>query len=158
MYQEEEGKQNKITSDSIFRIISASKNIAMASAVILISNPYIAASDRPRLSLDTPVRLLLPEFALPEKDWRDGGSEITLRMLASHTAGIPRESYSTGFNMILSTGKADAPTIGKEWAGQSAQDVIDGVKKRQLMFAPGQRAACKYLKLREYYVVINTMC
>lgn len=45
--------------------------------------------------------------------------------------------------MILSTGKADAPTIGAAWAGQTAQDVIEGVKARSLMFAPGQRAACK---------------
>jgi CubicO group peptidase (beta-lactamase class C family) len=62
-------------------------------------------------------------------------------MLASHTAGIPRESYSTGFNMVLSTGKADAPTIGAAWAGESAKDVIDGIATRNLMFAPGQRAA-----------------
>ncbi|KAL6156504.1 hypothetical protein ACJBU6_04103 [Exserohilum turcicum] len=132
---------NKVTSDSIFRILSISKNIALSSSLVLANNSNVTLSHKRQVSLDTPVRLLLPAFALPERDWRDGGSEITLRMLASHTAGIPRESYSTGFNMILSTGKADAPTIGAAWAGQTAQDVIEGVKARSLMFAPGQRAA-----------------
>jgi hypothetical protein len=135
---------NSITSDSIFRILSVSKNFAMCSALV-ISNILAQTSTNahPVFTLDTPVRALLPSFGLAEKDWYDGGSEITLRMLASHTAGIPRESYSTGFNMVLSTGKADTVTIGAQWAEQSAQDVVDGVKARSLMFAPGQRAACK---------------
>tara|TARA_R110002003_G_scaffold107_1_gene8939 strand:- start:3270 stop:4688 length:1419 start_codon:yes stop_codon:yes gene_type:complete len=95
----------------------------------------------PGLTLDTPIRLLLPDFTLPEADWYDGGSEITLGMLASHTAGIPRESYSTGFNMVLSTGKADAVTIGAAWASATAGDVLEAIAKERLMFAPGQRAA-----------------
>jgi CubicO group peptidase (beta-lactamase class C family) len=131
--------ENIVTSDSIFRIMSVSKNIAMTSALV-VSNLF----DHPPchcFNLDTPVRLLLPGFTLPEPDWKDGGSEITLGMLASHTAGIPRESYSTGFNMILSTGKADAITIGAAWAGATAQDVIEAIGKEKLMFAPGHRAA-----------------
>lgn len=102
-----------------------------------------AHSGHSGLTLDSPVRLLLPTFTLQPQDWADGGSEITLRMLASHTAGIPRESYSTGFNMVLGTSKADAPTIGARWAGQSAQALIGGIAKKELMFTPGQRAACK---------------
>ncbi|RAR11367.1 xaa-pro dipeptidase [Stemphylium lycopersici] len=135
-------EENLVTSDSIFRVMSISKHIAMTSALVVENQIRQNSTDGlSGLTMDTPVRLLLPSFALPQKDWADGGSEITLRMLASHTAGIPRESYSTGFNMILSTGKADAPTIGAAWAGQSAQDVIDGIATRSLMFAPGQRAA-----------------
>jgi CubicO group peptidase (beta-lactamase class C family) len=131
-----------VTSDSIFRLISVSKNVAMASALVIENQlRRNSSSSSSLLTIDTPVRQLLPSFALPENDWNNGGSEITLRMLASHTAGIPRESYSTGFNMILSTGKADAPTIGSAWAGESAQNVIDGIATRNLMFAPGQRAA-----------------
>ncbi|KAG9187240.1 hypothetical protein G6011_05111 [Alternaria panax] len=114
----------------------------MASALVIETQlRQNSSSSSSLLTIDTPVRQLLPSFALPKRDWNDGGSEITLRMLASHTAGIPRESYSTGFNMILSTGKADAATIGAAWAGESAQDVIDGIATRNLMFAPGQRAA-----------------
>jgi CubicO group peptidase (beta-lactamase class C family) len=119
--------------------MSVSKNIAMTSALVvstLLDQPH-----RPYLDMNTPVRLLLPDFTLPEEDWKDGGSEITLGMLASHTAGIPRESYSTGFNMILSTGKADAVTIGAAWASATAEDVIDAIGKEKLMFAPGHRAA-----------------
>jgi CubicO group peptidase (beta-lactamase class C family) len=133
---------NIITSDSNFRVMSLSKNIAMTSALVVekqLRRNFSSSSSL--LAIDTRVRLLLLIFALPEKDWDDRGSEITLHMLASRIAGIPRESYSTGFNMILSTGKADAPTIRAAWVGHSAQDVIDGVATRNLMFAPGQRAA-----------------
>jgi CubicO group peptidase (beta-lactamase class C family) len=85
--------------------------------------------------------MVLPEFSLPERDWNDGGSEITLGMLASHTAGVPREVYSTGFNMILSTSKGDGPTIGAEWASETAQEVVSRIATTKLMFAPGKRAA-----------------
>lgn len=139
------GTENQVTSDSIFRVMSVSKNIAMLSALV-VSKPGYASPHvytYPAVTLDTPVRLLLPTFGLPEKDWNDGGSEITLAMLASHTAGIPRESYSTGFNMILNTGKADAQTIGAAWAGATPEDVIEEIKQSNLMFAPGQRAACR---------------
>ncbi|KAH8728077.1 beta-lactamase/transpeptidase-like protein [Phaeosphaeriaceae sp. PMI808] len=131
--------KNIVTSDSIFRVMSVTKNLAMTSALVIsnIANQPIY----PGLSLDTPVRFLLPEFTLLKPDWNDGGSEITLGMLASHTAGIPRESYSTGFNMILNSGKADAATIGAAWAGATAEEVIKAITKEKLMFAPGQRAA-----------------
>jgi CubicO group peptidase (beta-lactamase class C family) len=119
--------------------MSVSKNIAMTSALVV--STLLDQPQRPYLDMNTPVRLLLPDFTLPEEDWKDGGSEITLGMLASHTAGIPRESYSTGFNMILSTGKADAVTIGAAWASATAEDVIDAIGKEKLMFAPGHRAA-----------------
>ena len=131
--------ENVVTSDSVFRIMSVSKNIAMTSALVLSCLPNQFPC--PSMTLHTPVRLLLPEFTLPEADWNDGGSEITLGMLASHTAGIPRESYSTGFNMVLSNGKADAITIGAAWASATAEDVIEAIAKEKLMFAPGQRAA-----------------
>lgn len=133
------GSPNTVNSDSIFRVMSVSKHIAMSSALVVSNLPN--QPQYPGLTMDTPVRLVLPDFTLPEQDWKDGGSEITLSMLASHTSGIPRESYSTGFNMILSTGKADAITIGAEWASATAQDVITAIATEKLMFAPGQRAA-----------------
>lgn len=136
--------QNLVTSDSIFRIISVSKNFAMSSALVVENLLHKSSISKDSvITLDTPVRALLPDFRLPTEDWNDGGSEITLRMLASHTAGIPRESYSTGFNMVLNTGKADAATIGAQWAGASPDDVIQGISMSHLMFAPGQRVACE---------------
>jgi CubicO group peptidase (beta-lactamase class C family) len=130
---------NLVTSESIFRIMSVSKNVAMTSALVV--STILDQPQYPSLNMNTPVRLLLPGFTLPEQDWKDGGSEITLGMLASHTAGIPRESYSTGFNMILSTGKADAVTIGAAWGSATAEDVMEAIGKEKLMFAPGHRAA-----------------
>ncbi|KAF1844246.1 beta-lactamase/transpeptidase-like protein [Cucurbitaria berberidis CBS 394.84] len=135
-------EHNKVTSDSIFRIMSVSKNFAMTSALVVeTKSKLVSPNNYSLLTMNTPVRLLLPSFGLPERDWNDGGSEITLAMLASHTAGFSRESYSTGFNMILSTGKADLPTIGAAWAGASADEVIEFAKRTNLIFAPGKRAA-----------------
>jgi CubicO group peptidase (beta-lactamase class C family) len=115
-------RDDPVTSDSIFRLMSVSKNIAMSSALV-VSNLQ-NQTGHPRLGLDTHLRMVLPSFSLPERDWNDGGSEITLGMLASHTSGVPREIYSTGFNMILGTGKGDNPTIGAEWEGVTAQEVV----------------------------------
>jgi CubicO group peptidase (beta-lactamase class C family) len=131
--------ENPITSDSVFRIMSVSKNFAMSSALVVSNLPKHPR--HPILSLDTSLRSVLSEFTLSERDWNDGGSEITLGMLASHTSGIPRESYSTNFNMILSTGKADLLTIGAAWASSTPEEVITGLATTSLMFAPGQRAA-----------------
>ncbi|KAH7406772.1 beta-lactamase/transpeptidase-like protein [Phaeosphaeria sp. MPI-PUGE-AT-0046c] len=130
---------NVVTSDSCFRIMSVSKNFAMASALV-VSN-LAQQSNSLALSMDTHVRQVLPDFSLHEQDWQDGGSEITLGMLASHTSGISRESYSTGFNLLLATGKADLATIGAGWAGATAKNVIEATAARRLMFAPGERAA-----------------
>lgn len=137
------GSQNEVTSDSIFRINSISKNFAVFSA-LAVENLAKAQPEVPfELTLDSPVRQLLPQFRLPDKDWDDGGRDITLRMLASHSSGLSREGYSTGFNMILATGKADAETIGAKWAAATPQGVIEYAAKTNLMFAPGQRAGCQ---------------
>lgn len=117
------------------RVMSVSKNFAMAMALVVANLPQCSS-----ISLDTAVRLLLPDFTLREKDWNDGGSEMTLRMLASHTAGFTRESYSTSLNVIMNTGKADLDTVGAGWADASAEDVIEAAAREPLMFPPGQRA------------------
>lgn len=127
--------ENVVTSDSVFRVASVTKNFAMTSALILsrLSNHTI--------TLDTPVRHLLPSFHLPELDWADGGSEITLGLLASHMSGITRETYSTDFNQVLSTGKVTAGNIGDLWAAQTVENVVREVGKMSLMFKPGERSA-----------------
>ncbi|KAF2646511.1 beta-lactamase/transpeptidase-like protein [Massarina eburnea CBS 473.64] len=132
--------QNVITSDSILRINSVSKNIATFSA-LLVENLSKTKDLSLEMSLDTPVRHLLPQFNLPKADWEDGGKAITLKMLASHTSGLPREGYSTDFNMVLGLDKADAESIGADWASATPESVLESVRKYGLMFAPGQRAA-----------------
>lgn len=137
------GQNNAVTSDSIFRIMSVSKNFAAFSALVVENLGKSAAGNTDLLTLETPVRLLLPEFGLPATDWEDGGRDITLRMLASHTSGISREGYSTDFNLVRGTDKADAPTIGADWAGATSDGIIERVNRTGLMFAPGQRAGCE---------------
>ncbi|KAF1951350.1 beta-lactamase/transpeptidase-like protein [Byssothecium circinans] len=134
-----EPEQNSVTSDSIFRIASVSKNFATFSA-LLVENLSKSRDVDLELTLDTQVRHLLPLFSLPQKDWEDGGREITLRMCASHTSGLPREGYSTDFNMVAGTGRANVETIGEDWAGATPQKVLETVKNVGLMFAPGQAA------------------
>ncbi|KAJ4988522.1 hypothetical protein SVAN01_05977 [Stagonosporopsis vannaccii] len=127
--------ENAITSDSIFRVASVTKNLAMASALVLsrLTNHTI--------TLDTPIKTLLPSFHLPPLDWSDGGSEITLGMLASHMSGVTRESFSTNFNQVLTSGKATADHIGDLWAAQTIGSVLEEVGKTGLMFRPGERSA-----------------
>lgn len=127
--------ENAITSDSVFRVNSITKSFAVATALILsrMSNHTI--------TLDTPVRLLLPSFHLLPGDWEDGGRDITLGMLASHISGITRDSYSTGFNMVLNTGKVTTDSIGMLWANQTVESIIEEIARTGLMFKPGERAA-----------------
>lgn len=136
------GDQNGVTSDSTFRVNSVSKNFASFSALAVESLAKAHGNLPFELTIDSPIRQLLPQFRLPEKDWIDGGRDITLRMLASHSSGLPREGYSTDFHMILATGKADAETIGAKWAAATPEGIIEHAAKTNLMFAPGQRAGC----------------
>jgi hypothetical protein len=62
----------QVTSDSIFRIASVSKNFAMFSAIVAESKGKALAADI-ELTLDTPIRHILSDFSLPESDWKNGG-------------------------------------------------------------------------------------
>jgi CubicO group peptidase (beta-lactamase class C family) len=133
-----------VTSDSIFRLASVSKNLAAFSTLVLQNVSRSMAAGDPSiqpLSLDTPVRTVLPSFSLPEEDWLNGGSEITIAQLGSHSSGLTREGYSTDFNMVTALGRANASYIGAEWASVTPGQVLKYLSKRNLMFAPGQRAA-----------------
>lgn len=131
-----------ITSNTMFRILSTSKNFAAYSALVVERESRSLAAATP-LTLDTPVRLLLPNFRLPQADWDNGGSEITLAMLGSHSSGLPREGYSTDFNMVTALAKVTAQGIGAEWAEVTPENILDYLNTTHLMFGPGQRAACK---------------
>lgn len=137
------GPKNIITSDSVLRMNSISKNFAVFSAFVVENLAKARSNVSSDFNLDTAVRKILPQFSLPEKDWSDGGRDITLKMLASHSSGLTREGYSTDFNMVLATGKADAETIGAKWAGATPDSVIEYAAKTNLMFPPGQRAGCR---------------
>ncbi|KAG8629768.1 hypothetical protein KVT40_001387 [Elsinoe batatas] len=130
----------QVDSNSIFRMLSVSKNIATFSALVVESESQQRDSD-PAFTLDTPVRRILPSFGLPDIDWRNGGSEITLSMLGTHSSGLPREGYVTDYNMVVGQSKATAETIGAEWTSVTPESLIESFKTRPLMFAPGQRAA-----------------
>lgn len=69
--------------DTVFEIGSITKvftALLLAEAVV-----------RGELTLDTPLRAVLPEVAVPARD----GVEITLEHLATHTSGLPRLPMST---------------------------------------------------------------
>lgn len=116
----------------------------MLSALIVENRSESRSRNLTQFTMDTPVRSLFPEFKLPERDWKNGGKDITLSMLSSHTSGLPREGYRTDFNMVLGAAKADGPTIGSAWASAKPESVLEHIGNTHLMFAPGQRAACVY--------------
>jgi CubicO group peptidase (beta-lactamase class C family) len=67
------------------------------------------------------------QIYFPDQDWKDGGSEITLGMLASHTAGTPCDSYNAELNMILSTGKSGRCDHWRRMTSSTPEDVIDAM-------------------------------
>ncbi|KAF4550746.1 Beta-lactamase-like protein 1 [Elsinoe fawcettii] len=129
-----------VDSDSVFRVASVSKNIATFSTLV-VENESRQQSARPILTIDTTVRQTLPSFRLPDIDWQNGGSEITLSMLGTHSSGLPREGYETDYNMVIGLAKATSDGIGAKWASVTPESLVESFRNRNLMFAPGQRAA-----------------
>ncbi|HTP73442.1 MAG TPA: serine hydrolase domain-containing protein [Burkholderiaceae bacterium] len=99
--------------DTVFRIFSMTKAVGSTAAMILI--------DRGKLSADTPVAQILPEFAQRQvlEGFNADGSprmrpprtQATVRHLATHTSGlvyefwntdVPRYMQATGLTSILS--------------------------------------------------------
>jgi len=130
----------RINGDTAFRIVSISKNIAAASALVVI-NQGSAQNNVPRLTLDTPLIDVLPSFKLSEKDWENGGSEITLSMLGTESSGLPREGYQTDFNEFSGLARASVSLIGDFWSSATPESVVQNVFQQGLVFAPSQRAS-----------------
>ncbi|KAI9753848.1 MAG: hypothetical protein M4579_004976 [Chaenotheca gracillima] len=83
-----------IDGDSIFRIASVTKTFVVLEEMIL--SEQSRQQDRiPRLTLETPLKDVLPDFGLP-KAFAEEERRITLGMLGSHRAGLVRD-------LILST-------------------------------------------------------
>lgn len=76
----------KVTSSSLFRIASVTKIIT---GMVLLS-----LVEEGKLSLDAPVREILPWLTLAQKETEDG---MTLRHLLSHTSGLEAEYTPDGF-------------------------------------------------------------
>ncbi|KZF23177.1 beta-lactamase/transpeptidase-like protein [Xylona heveae TC161] len=79
-----------IDGDSIFRIASITKMFTVLETLVLSKNSH-AKKGRFRLTLDTRVKDLLPQFSL-DNAFEDDVNEITLAMLGSHRAGLERDT------------------------------------------------------------------
>jgi CubicO group peptidase (beta-lactamase class C family) len=97
------------TVDTVFRIFSMTKAVGSTAAMILI--------DRGKLSADTVVETILPEFSelkvlegFDEKRprLRAPRTKATVRHLATHTSGLVYEFWNTGTSLHGATGH---PTI-----------------------------------------------
>ena len=117
------------TEDTVFRIFSMTKAVGSTAAMILI--------DRDKLSPDTPVEEILPQFSdIKVLDGFDGdtprfrapGAKATVRHLATHTSGFVYEFWNADIAKYLET--TGHPTI------------ISGLKESlnyPMVFNPGER-------------------
>ncbi|MFQ6553234.1 serine hydrolase domain-containing protein [Aestuariibius insulae] len=115
--------------DTVFRIFSATKAIGSLAAMILI--------DRGKMSMDTPVADVLPEWdALQVLEGWDGDTPImrapktkaTMRHLATHRSGLEYEFWS--------------PDAAKYLAVTGHPSILSGTKASlsyPLMYDPGER-------------------
>lgn len=88
--------------DTVFRIFSMTKAIGSVAAMIAI--------DKGKLSMDTPVSEILPEFAKlqvlegftdDEPVMRDAKTQATVRNLATHTSGMEYEFWNADMARYL---------------------------------------------------------
>lgn len=119
----------KATEDTVFRIFSMTKAVGSTAAMILI--------DRGKLSPDTPVEEILPQFAdIKILDGFDGDTprlrsadkKATVRHLATHTSGLVYEFWN-----------AD---IAKYLEATGHPPILSGLKASlgyPLVFEPGER-------------------
>ena len=117
------------TDKTMMRIFSMTKAIGATAAMMMV--------DRDRLSLDTPVQEILPEFAdLKVLEGFDGDKPIlrkpklpaTIRHLATHTSGLAYEVWN--------------PDVGKYLQVTKHPSVLSGTRESlnyPLAFDPGER-------------------
>lgn len=105
------GKDDPMTTDSVFWIASMTKAITCAGAMQLV--------EQGRLSLDAPIGRILPDLAAPQvlegfdakgdPILRPAKAEITLRQLMTHTAGFCYDMWNG--DMVTYAEKAGLPGI-----------------------------------------------
>lgn len=117
------------TEDTVFRIFSMTKAVGSTAAMLLI--------DRGKLSFDTPVEEILPQFAdIKVLDGFDGDTprlrapkrKATVRHLATHTSGFVYEFWN--------------PDIPKYMEATGHPTIISGLNASlnyPLVFDPGER-------------------
>lgn len=124
------GTAGEAGAGSIFRIYSMTKAIGSLAAMILI--------DRGRLSLDTPVAEILPEWDdLPLLAGWDGDTPIlrkpaqtaTVRHLATHMSGLEYDMWSADTKRYLKQQKVPIAGTGR----------LEALARHPLTFEPGSR-------------------
>ncbi|WP_454623585.1 serine hydrolase domain-containing protein [Bradyrhizobium cenepequi] len=105
------GKDDAMTTDSVFWIASMTKAVTSAGAMQLV--------EQGKLSLDEPIGKLLPDLASPqvlegfdangEPKLREARTPITLRHLMTHTAGFCYHMWNGEMGKYIS--KTEMPTI-----------------------------------------------
>ena len=119
-----------MTNDTVFRIFSMTKAVASTAAALLVEDG--------KLSLDTPVAEILPEFADvkvldgwdgDEPVFRDPATTCTVRHLAAHTSGLVYEFWNADQAKLIEAG---APGI--------LSGTLDSLHSSySMMFDPGAR-------------------
>jgi D-alanyl-D-alanine carboxypeptidase len=112
--------QARLTTTDRFRIESLTKSFVGALALQLVQQG--------RLHLDDPVSTYM-------SDW-PRGDEITIRMLLSHTSGIPPWGGDRGGHDLYSDA-ADQFAVAHYGKTVSPQEVLDVARTRPLLFEPG---------------------
>jgi CubicO group peptidase (beta-lactamase class C family) len=110
-----DGPGTAVTPDTLFHIASTTKPLTGTAIMRLV--------ERGTLELDRPVREYVPGLRLGRDD---AGADITLRMLLSHTSGLPGGRYDP-------VGPGDAGALGR-WARRS-------LPRYRLLARPGARYA-----------------
>lgn len=85
------GSDQALSADDQYAIGSVSKMFTAAAVMKL--------QEEGKLKLDQPVAELLPEFTMADERY----SEITVRMLLNHSAGLPGSTFDEGFVFAPST-------------------------------------------------------
>src|SRR6187549_3835593 len=124
------GKDDAMTSDSVFWIASMTKAITTAAGMQLV--------EQGKLSLDEPIGKLLPDLASPqvlegfdvsgEPKLRAAKKPITLRQLMTHTAGFAYDMWNGDVGKYLE--KTGTPGI---------ISCLDAALKTPVMTDPGTR-------------------
>ena len=119
-----------MTNDTVFRIFSMTKAVASAAAALLVEDG--------KLSIDTPVADILPEFAnVKVLDGWDGDKPVfrdpttvcTVRHLATHTSGLVYEFWNADQAKLIEAG---APGI--------LSGTLDSLHSSySMVFDPGER-------------------
>jgi CubicO group peptidase (beta-lactamase class C family) len=113
-------RQEPVTADTLFQIRSVTK--------VFTTTLLVQLRDQGRIALDDPVGKYLPED-VERPSWRQG-DEVTMptvRQLATHRAGLPRNPPN----------RRDRPHSPSVMEPYSTTELYQGLAMTQLMFRPG---------------------